>query len=257
MTITMPADSKADLISTIQAFTDTASSRRQPLLEWQQLLGWINWALNAYPLLRPVLQSSYVKISGKSQAHTAIFINCEVIRDLQWLAQVMEGMDGICMLDAITWNHSDVDIIYCDATLQSMGFYYMSQNTGYFSELPNNTPLNTIFYYEALCVVSVLLWATELRFVPHRVLIYMDLLNTVEIFHSLKAPKGYNDLLLFATCCIMNAKTSLQVFHIDGINNVIADTLSHSLFELVLTCHPGLNIHMFQPPQNVTGTVAL
>jgi len=62
----MPQVSKDELIGVILEFIDTTSSRCHPLVEWQWLLGWINWGLNTFPLLKPGLQSSYSKIWGKS-----------------------------------------------------------------------------------------------------------------------------------------------------------------------------------------------
>jgi len=49
----MPAESKNELIHAIFEFIDTSSSRRRPLVEWERLLGWINWGLNTFPLLKP------------------------------------------------------------------------------------------------------------------------------------------------------------------------------------------------------------
>ncbi|KAF8584388.1 hypothetical protein K439DRAFT_1646952 [Ramaria rubella] len=62
-----------------------------------------NWALNVYPLLKPGLQSSYAKISGKMLSHTPIFLNHSVISGLGWIASVIEDSDGFCTLDTIAW----------------------------------------------------------------------------------------------------------------------------------------------------------
>ena len=146
MTITIPESSKTELIDTIQTFTDTTSAHRHPLVEWQWLLGWINWALNTYPLLKPALQSSYAKISGKLLAHASIYLNCEVIDDLQWVIEVMNETDGVCMIDTITWDHDDADLeIYCDTTQGSMGFYCPSHEASFFAALPKNALVDTIF----------------------------------------------------------------------------------------------------------------
>src|SRR5882724_3552592 len=75
MSFTMPANSKLDLILAIRTFADSSASRRHPLVEWQRLLGWINWGLNVFPLLHPALKSSYMKIRGKTNAHTSLYLN--------------------------------------------------------------------------------------------------------------------------------------------------------------------------------------
>ncbi|KAF8574788.1 hypothetical protein K439DRAFT_1261382, partial [Ramaria rubella] len=103
MKITMVPNCKLELCSAIRSFIDTTTGCRRPLVEWQCLLGWINWALNVYLLLNPGLQSSYANISGKTQLHAPIFLNRSVIRNLGWIASVIEDSDGFCTLDAIAW----------------------------------------------------------------------------------------------------------------------------------------------------------
>ena len=67
--------SKAKLITSIQNFVNTSTLHTHPLMEWQHILGWINWGLNVFPLLCPSLQCSYEKISGKSHAHALVNLN--------------------------------------------------------------------------------------------------------------------------------------------------------------------------------------
>ncbi|KAF8585446.1 hypothetical protein K439DRAFT_1615947 [Ramaria rubella] len=123
MSFTMPSESKAALIAAIRAFINTSSRRRKPLVEWQRLLGWINWALNVFPLLKPALQSSYAKIMGKSFCRAPIFLNRDVIWDLGWLADVMEASDGIHFFDAIEWPLEDANMkIFCGSTPTNMAF---------------------------------------------------------------------------------------------------------------------------------------
>ena len=86
------------------------------------------------------------------------------------------------MIDTITWDCDDANLeIYCDATPGSIGFYCPSHDAGFFAALPENTPVDTIFYYEALCVVSALVGATELPSALHRILIHTDSLNTGDV----------------------------------------------------------------------------
>jgi len=157
MTITMPETSKLDLLNVIKTFIDTRLSCWRPLVEWQCLLGWINWALNVFPLLKPALQSSYDKILGKAHPHTPVYLNWDVIHDLSWLSTTIGESDGICMLDVITWepNHADLEI-FCNATPAQLGFYSPAHNAGFVSSTPASSTHTTIFFYEALCVVSAL-----------------------------------------------------------------------------------------------------
>lgn len=70
--VTVPDRSCLDSITAIQAFVHAPpSGHRCHLLRGLQLLvGWINWALNTYPLLRPGLLAIYSKMSDKIRAHT-------------------------------------------------------------------------------------------------------------------------------------------------------------------------------------------
>jgi len=253
MTITMLEVSKLDLINSIRSFIDSRASRRRPLVEWQRLLGWINWALNAYPLLKPALRSSYDKITGKTHPKAPMFLNRSVIQDLSWLASTMETSDGVCMLDTIAWDPKDADLqIFCDATLSSLGFYCPMLAAAFVSS-PESLPLHTILFQETLCVVSAIAWAATLKPLPCRLVVKTDSLDTVEMFHSLKAMTDYNDLLFSAIHLLITHSMTLRVFHIMGTENTVSDALSGSLFGITLAHHPGLHIHLFQPPQDVLG----
>ena len=73
MIITMPLQSHTDLVDMLCTFT--SPGRCCSLCDFQRLAGWMNWALNAYPLLHPSLSCLYAKMSGKSQPHQLIWIS--------------------------------------------------------------------------------------------------------------------------------------------------------------------------------------
>jgi len=95
MSFTMSPELKEALIIGIRLFIDTTSVHHHQLVEWQRLLGWINWGLNTFPLLKLGLQSLYAKIRGKSHAHASIYLNKQVISDLHWVADTMEMSTGL------------------------------------------------------------------------------------------------------------------------------------------------------------------
>jgi hypothetical protein len=257
LTISFPPDSKLELVAAIRAFVDPTGSRRRTLVQWQRLIGWINWALNVFPLLRPALQSSYAKIAGKSISKATIYLNQAVVSDLSWLADTIASADGLCLLNAVAWRPAEADLtVYCDASLEGMGFYVPSLNSAFYSPISSRQPLFHIFFFEALCVVSALVFALGMRPAPHRLLIYSDSMNTVDMFHSLKAHDAYNHLLLFAIRLLLPQTTSLRVFHIPGADNAIADAISRGLFHVASSLHPALRICPFKPPQDAMGAVA-
>ncbi|KAE9382548.1 hypothetical protein BT96DRAFT_845376, partial [Gymnopus androsaceus JB14] len=69
---------------------------------------------------------------------------------------------------------------------------------GFFSPIPCNPPKDTIFFFEALCVLSAVHWycctmrADSSLTQRLRLTVFTDNMNTVNIFDSLKAEPSYN-----------------------------------------------------------------
>ena len=253
-TVTLPDESRRELVQAIRAFIAPGppSSRRRPLKDWQRLLGWINWGLNVHPLLRPALQSSYEKIRGKQFPRSPIFLNNDVCRDLAWVAAHFDPHGGVHFLSARSWGPEQADLlIYADASMTGMGFSIPSLNRGFYAHKPPAPPSveDNIFWYEALTVAAAVEWACELPHPPRRLGVYTDNLNSVQMFGSLRALRGYNDILRF-TCGLMTSRNlDLRVWHVPGAENTFADCLSQGLFELAHEYQPGLHVSPFAPPK--------
>ena len=82
MTITMLLLSCTDLRDAICTFA--APGQQQSLCNFQRLASWMNWALNAYPLLHPSLSYLYKKMSGKSQPLQLIQASISLCQELTW-----------------------------------------------------------------------------------------------------------------------------------------------------------------------------
>ncbi|KAJ7509724.1 hypothetical protein B0H11DRAFT_1702246 [Mycena galericulata] len=159
MTITLPTSAKADLIAAIDDFINSPS-RKRTLHDWQQLSGWITWSLNVFPLLRPALCHVYIKISEKVNAFATIYINVAVKQDLSWFLDHARASSGIFAFHTIDWNpYTESDfILLCDACPLGMGFWNESTRRGFYSSVPTDAPKDTIFFWEATCVLSALEW---------------------------------------------------------------------------------------------------
>lgn len=250
MSVSLPSESAADLVSHIRAFLHSPE-RRAPLREWQRLLGWINWGLNVHPLLKPGLQSSYRKIAGKVLPRAPIYLNARVIRDLNWVADLFESEEGIYFFEARAWPPAAADLtVLCDASLEGLGFWCSHRHVAFMADRPPApTALEDhIFWYEALCVLAALEWAASLPSPPRRLAIYTDNLNTVQMFDSFRAREGYDDILLRACEILLETHIDLRVWHIPGVHNTIADALSRRLLSLVRQYRPDLAIYHFIPP---------
>ena len=162
--------------------------RKEKLRRWYQVGGWVNWALNLYPRLRPALNNFYPKLKGRHDSSSLIWVNNNIRDNFSWAIKVLNDCSGVYLLKSISWSLEDATLtLYCDACPEGMGFWYPSLNVAYYSPTPYHDNPNLIFYFEALCVHSALFDAhrrtpTES---PGCFLIYTDNLNTVNIFSTL------------------------------------------------------------------------
>ncbi|TFY71099.1 hypothetical protein EVG20_g1905 [Dentipellis fragilis] len=99
MLITLSEDRRIALISKLREFVGSSGPRhRRPLRCFQALAGWVQWALNVYPLLRPGLSVMYDKMRGKANPHALIEVSVTLRCELTWLADHVENSSGIFML---------------------------------------------------------------------------------------------------------------------------------------------------------------
>lgn len=261
LTITLPEQSRTLLVDELHMWGRHTKSKKPSnssfkLKKWQQLAGWVNWGLNAFPLLRPCLNNLYFKMRGHTEQRNSIYINDTIRSDLLWAAQWIEQSTGVHLLSSTVWNASDADfIVYCDASLSGLGFWIPSSCAGFHSSIPYNVPPSLIFYFEALCVVSALQHCADIATVPSKILIYTDNFNSVNIFSSLKCLPDYNPILKLAVDTLLHGLHNLRVLHVPGDQNQVADALSRANFPKALQCAPGLSIHPFQPPLLQLGAV--
>jgi hypothetical protein len=255
MRVSMDDQDRETLIRRVSDFSATVpGGTRRTLREFQQLAGWINWSFNVFPLLKPALSNVYEKISGKSESHAKIFVSKAVVRDLDWFVSNVRHSDGVFLFDDVNWDAERADVtVYTDACLSGLSFFFINSRKGFQSAVPHDAPKNTIFYFEALAVVSAVDAVTRMTSVPTRLLVFSDNSNTVDIFHSLRCQPAYNDLLKFTVSLILKHGISLRVLHVPGVNNVVADRLSRFENTRAYAACPGLSISTFQPPRVTMG----
>lgn len=152
--ISLDSKKRMEHVAAIRHFLATPD-RRQPLIKWQQLLGWSSWALNVAPLLRTALQSSYTKMRGKSARNAPVYINAAVRRDLTWFANTLASWDGVHLLQSRVWGPEDADIsIWTDASGIGLGYWSPDVYMGFQAPRPEHARAKgVIFYFEALTVV--------------------------------------------------------------------------------------------------------
>ncbi|KAF9000976.1 hypothetical protein BDQ17DRAFT_1172108, partial [Cyathus striatus] len=98
MTISMAPNKKEELIDHLCQFIDS-----HPLRDFQHLAGWVNWALNVFPLLKPGLCAVCLNISGKSHPHEHLYLNNDIHSDLHWLVSWLQLSDALHIIQDISW----------------------------------------------------------------------------------------------------------------------------------------------------------
>ena len=224
LTFTLPEEARERLMTELSEWCKAGVRRK--VKEWQRLAGWVNWALNVYPLLRPALNNAYDKLKGKNQ-EAKVWANNSIREDLRWAKDKVEQSDGVHLLKSLLW---DVDSATCvartDACPRGLAFWYPQLNIGFTLSTPSQTPASQITFYESLAVLSVLEDA-RFRFGPDsKLIIYTDNFSTVAMFNSLRALPEYNCILKAAVDILVATKFNLRVLHIAGENNDVADALS-------------------------------
>ena len=160
------------------------------------MAGWVNWALNVFPLLCPCLNNFYNKMSDVHNPTRCIWVNNSVRDDLIWAARHIENSSGVHLLQSANWDPCLADITaYCDACPEGMSFWYPSSALAFHSPTPKDYLVFVIFHFEALCVFCALCDIANWVQANSRVVIYTDNLNTVQMFNSLACLPDYNQLL--------------------------------------------------------------
>ncbi|KAG6884684.1 hypothetical protein C0995_009976, partial [Termitomyces sp. Mi166 len=97
-------------------------------------------------------------MSGKSMIFAGIYLNWEVISDLEWLLEIIPKAIGVCFVDATHWKNSSANmVIWTDASLKlGMAFVYAGNGFAYQIK-PNNTTVKIdIFFLELLAILSAI-----------------------------------------------------------------------------------------------------
>ena len=79
MSFKLTEEARVHLMKELEEWSQRGVRKR--VKEWQRVAGWINWALNVYPLLRPALNNIYAKLRGKDQ-DVKVWANVAMREDL-------------------------------------------------------------------------------------------------------------------------------------------------------------------------------
>ena len=248
LSLTLSVEARDALISELQWWCKRG--RKEKLRKWYQLGGWMNWAFNVYPRVRPALNNFYPKLKGRRDSTAVIWVNNSIRDDFSWAIKTLESCSGVHLLKSVYWSADEATLtVFCDACPEGMGFWYPELRAGFYSPTPCYENPDLIFYFEALCVHSALFDAHRRTITKGtgRFIIYTDNSNTVDIFSTLRALPPYNHLLKTAMDILNLGDSDLRVLHVPGVDNAVADALSRADFHRAVQLQPGLTISPFEP----------
>ncbi|KAF8985854.1 hypothetical protein BDQ17DRAFT_1259984, partial [Cyathus striatus] len=227
MSISMAPGKKEELIDPICQFIDSKHIRHP--VNFQHLAGWVNWALNVFPLLKPGLCSVYLKIAGKSHPYECLYLNNDICTDLCWLITHLHVSHELLILEDILLSPSSVDtVLHVDVSLEGIGIWDSANHDGLHFIFPPCVPQQDIFVFEVFAVVCAIHLLIQCTSPTCTVIIYSNSENTVALFNSLRASNTkYNSLLKIAINEILCHEYRLHVLWIPGAENHVADGLSH------------------------------
>jgi hypothetical protein len=195
-------------------------------------------------------------MSGKTRLLAPIRVNTLICAELRWFARHARTSNGIFMLNSVAWDPTcemtDATLVYADACLQGMAFWYPELKLGYQCRVPSGHHA-PIFYWEAVAVACAMMCTTSNN--RPRLIVFSDNQNTVDIWNSLKASAPYNATLILAISKLIEHRTDARVLHVPGVNNTVADALSRFNNSLALRLVPGIQIGLFETPHVMLGAL--
>lgn len=252
-TITLSDDSVADIVSKIKSFIETPS-RRPSLCTWQRLAGHLNWLPNVLPWGRPALTEMYRKMAGKENMHAGIYLNKEVMTDMNWLAEIIPGATGIRLLETMKWNNEAADmILWTNASLKS-GMAFVYEGNGFVYQIAQNVTPNKvdILFLELMTILSAISHIAVFAHPPRRLLIFTDSLDSVAVFNTSGAAESlHNSVVRAVAGIILRTGIDLKVCHIPGKDNIRANLLSRLLFNEYKQKFPADRVRKFEPPRDL------
>lgn len=236
--VTLPSVKKLEFAATVDAFL---SSSFPPLVEWQRIAGYAQWACYTIPLAKFALQPLYDKMQGKSFRRKGIPVSVHVKKHLSWFVAELLAAPPLSFLDPCLdeWDESSADlVIFTDACtnadttdLPGLGFVAYDIVAGvlgpplHFFHRSGST-LGDIQFIEGLAVASAINWALHARPYIRRLLIRTDSAPVVYGFDAGSGSEEIRQLVWSTYLQLKPHKIDLRVKHIAGRRNRVADSLS-------------------------------
>ena len=251
-TLTLTDDAISDILSTVQVFL-AMPGRRPSLREWLRVGGHLNWVFNVLPLGHPALGEFYHKVAGKSVMNAGISLNSDIVRNLQWLIDVIPRAIGVHFVEATHWDdlHADL-VLWTDASLLGLGFAYAGRGFVYTISSAGSKERPDIFFLELVAILSAVYRVACFHHPPKKLLLWTDSLDSVAAYSSLRASESiHNSVLLAIAGILLETGIDLRLRHIAGKDNIRADLLSRLMIDKYHQRFPSESVCRFSPPREL------
>ena len=255
-TLTLTDESITSVLSTVRSFLATPG-RRPSLRDWLRVGGHLNWIFNVLPLGKPALGEFYRKIAGKGVMNAGVSLNADVVRNLEWLIEVIPKAIGVHFVDATRWDDIEADfVLWTDASLHlGLAFVYANHGFVYAMSPSNTTDKVDIFFLELVAILSALHHVALFPHPPKKVLLWTDSLDSVAAYSSLRASESiHNSVLLALAGILLETGIDLRIRHIAGKENTKADLLSRLMIDEFHRRFPSQSVCLFSPPRDLLPT---
>jgi hypothetical protein len=252
-TLTLTDESITNVIAVVRSFL-TTPGRRPPLREWLRIAGHLNWIFNVLPLGRPALTEFYRKTAGKNLMNAGISLNADVVRNLEWLIEVIPKAIGVHFVDATHWDDREADfVLWTDASLRlGLAFVYAGQGFTYAISSSDTRQKIDIFFLELVAILSAIHHVALFPHPPKKVLLWTDSLDSVTAYSSLRAAEPlHNSVLLALAGVLLQTGIDLRIRHIAGKDNIRADLLSRLMIDEFYHQFPSESVRLFSPPREL------
>ena len=220
LSLSLPQRKLHDLKSVLLSFQSrTRVSKRQ----LQQLAGRLNWACKVVYGGRTFLRRILDLMNSLQKQSSKCLLNEEFFKDISWWLEFLEVFNGQCPFHDIR----PVKNLHTDACSTGIGAVF-GDDWFYSNLLVDNPSLAHLHinYKEALCIVfAVERWAPFLR--DKVVHIHCD--NTAAVAMLNKGSTRNSLMMTYLRrlfWCSATYNFRLEVFHVPGVFNVLADHLS-------------------------------
>jgi hypothetical protein len=186
--------------------------------------------------------------------NAGIALNADVVRNMEWLVEVIPKAIGVHFVDAMHWDDCEADLVlWTDASLKlGLAFVYDGHGYTYAISPSNSKEKIDIFFLELLAILSAVHHIALFCHPPKKVLLWSDSLDSVAAYSSLRASESsHNYILLALAGILLQTGIDLRIRHIAGKDNVKADLLSRLMIDEFYYRFPTESVCLFSPPREL------